>query len=244
MMDGRRVLAVVPARSGSKGIPHKNLRTLRGRSLIGWAGRTLARLPFVDRRVISTDSPEYAREGEHHGLDAPFLRPAELSGDRAGAVETMQHAVREMEARDATTYDVVLIVEPTSPFRVPDDVERCARRLLEPGVDSAVTVSELPTKAHPHKVLRLDGDNLTFYESAGRAVVARQTLAPLYFRNGVCYALTRRCLMELGAIFGPVCRAEVTRHAVANIDEEWELEWAEWQLSRGVLDIDGSGGPT
>ena len=244
MEDGRRVLAVVPARSGSKGIPHKNLRALRGTSLIGWAGRTLGKLSFIDRRVISTDSAEYAREGERHGLDAPFLRPPELSGDRAGAVETVQHAVREMERRDATTYDVVLIVEPTSPFRLPDDVERCARRLLEPGVDSAVAVSELPTKAHPHKVLRLDGANLTFYEAAGRSVVARQALDRLYWRNGVCYALTRRCLMELGVIFGPVCRAEVIEHPVANIDEEWELEWAEWQLARGVLDIDGSGGST
>ena len=236
-MDGRRVLAVVPARSGSKGIPHKNLRPLRGTSLIGWAGRVLGNVSLIDRRIISTDSPDYAREGERYGLDAPFLRPPELSGDRAGAVETMQHAVREMEARDGTAYDVVLIVEPTSPFRLPDDVERCARRLLEPGVDSAVTVSPLPTKAHPHKALRLDGDNLTFYESAGRGVVARQSLETLYFRNGVCYALTRRCLMELGVIFGPVCRAEVTAHPVANIDEEWELEWAEWQLNRGAIDI-------
>jgi CMP-N-acetylneuraminic acid synthetase len=111
MLQGKRVLAVVPARSGSKSVPHKNLRVLAGTSLIGWAGRTLARVPFLDARLISTDSAEYAEEGRRHGLDAPFLRPPELSYDTAGAVETLQHALRASEAHYGTTFDVVLIVE-------------------------------------------------------------------------------------------------------------------------------------
>src|SRR5688500_14347535 len=100
MIGASRVLAVVPARSGSKGIPDKNMRAVQGRSLIGWAGRCLSHLGFIDRRVISTDSPRYAEEGRRFGLDARFLRPDSLSGDRAGAVETVAHALGAVEAID------------------------------------------------------------------------------------------------------------------------------------------------
>lgn len=227
------MLAVVPARSGSKGVPNKNLRKLCGTSLIGWAGRTLSRTGFVDRRIISTDSPEYAKEAEAHGLAAPFLRPPELSGDTAGALETMQHALRQMEEIDGVRYDIILIVEPTSPFRLPEDIERTARRLLEPGVDSAVAVIPIDSKWHPDKALRIRDGRLGHYTEAGHRTTGRQALQPLYTRSGVCYAMTRECLMETGAIVGNECRAELISHPVVNIDEEWELHWAEFMLSRG-----------
>jgi len=79
MIEGKRIIAIVPARSGSKGIPNKNMRLFKGRSLIGWAGITLNQLSFIDAKVISTDSYEYAEEGRRYGLDAPFLRPPLVS---------------------------------------------------------------------------------------------------------------------------------------------------------------------
>jgi CMP-N-acetylneuraminic acid synthetase len=231
MIEGRSVLAVVPARSGSKGIPGKNMRPIKGLSLIGWAGRTLAAVPFVDRRILSTDAEEYADEGRRHGLDAPFLRPAAISTDQAGAVETIQHALLTMEAVDHQTYDVVLIVEPTSPLRQPADIEATVRTLLESGADSAVTVSPLPAKAHPSKVLTKDAEGrLDFFQTEGRSVVARQSLSRLFWRNGVCYALTRACLVEQSAIFGRRTVAHVIDRPLVNIDEPWELEWAEFLL--------------
>ena len=240
MLDGRRLLAVVPARSGSQGIPDKNLRPLSGVSLIGWAGRTLAQVPWLDRRIISTDSAEYAAEGERHGLDAPFLRPAHLSTDTAGAVETLQHALASMEALAGQRFDVVLIVEPTSPLRLPGDIEATVRRLIATGADAAVTVSPLPTKFHPLKTLTVADDRLGFYLDAGRTVTNRQALEPLYWRNGVCYALTRACLMEQAAIFGRVTAAVVTEHPVVNIDEPWELEWAQRLLDQRSTEFPGT----
>jgi CMP-N,N'-diacetyllegionaminic acid synthase len=231
VIDGRSVLAVVPARSGSKGIPGKNLRTLKGVSLIGRAGQTLAAVPLVDRRIISTDTEEYAAEGRRHGLEAPFLRPAELATDQAGAMETVRHALLAVEAIDGRRYDIVLIVEPTSPLRVPADIEATVRTLLDTSADSAVTVSPLPTKAHPAKVLVKKPDGaLDFFLEEGRGVTARQSLEGLYWRNGVCYALTRACLVEQGAIFGRRTVAHVIDRPLVNIDEPWELEWAELLL--------------
>lgn len=228
MRHGLRILAVVPARSGSKGIPHKNLQPIAGKPLIGWAAATLGapESGWIDRSVISTDSPDYAAEAQQHGLAAPFLRPAELSSDNAGAVETMQHAVREMERRDVCRYDVALIVEPTSPFRLPADLAACVDLLVRENADSVVAVSAVNPKYHPHKILKLENGRLGFYDPAGATVKARQSLVPLYCKNGVCYALTRACLMEHAAIFTARTLPYVMDRLVLNIDDLLELELA------------------
>ena len=235
MIGHSRVLAIVPARSGSKGIPDKNMRLLSGTSLIGWAGRCLQSLSFIDRRIISTDSPRYADEGVRFGLDAPFLRPEALSGDFAGAVETLAHAVRAVEVIDQVRYDIILVAEPTSPLRLPSDIERTALCLDESGADSVVTVSELPSKSHPNKILTLKDGRLAYFMAEGQSVTARQALPPLYWRNGVCYAIARRCLIDYAMIIGPEARAVIIDHPVVNIDEPWELEWAELEFSRRRL---------
>jgi len=238
VIDGKRVIAVVPARSGSKGIVDKNMRLLAGTSLIGWAGKTLASVAIVDVRIISTDSARYATEGERHGLSAPFLRPAGLSTDSASSVDTLRHAVSTMEQITGAPFDIVLVVEPTSPLRLPTDIERAARLLHSSGADSVVTVSPLSAKAHPHKILTVHEGRLDYFMPEGRSVVARQTLPPLFWRNGVCYALTRRCLFDLGVIIGPNSRAEVIDHPVANIDEPWELELAELGFPLPGINLD------
>lgn len=231
MHAGKRVLAVVPARSGSKGIRDKNMKVVAGMTLIERAAKVLARVPELDARVLSTDSERYAQEAMKHDLDAPFLRPAALSGDQAGAVETMQHAVRETERLHGMTYDVVLIIEPTSPLRTAEDISGVIRLLIDSGADSVVTVSVLPTKSHPLKLLTVRDGKLTHYIGGGEQVVARQQLDSTYvYRDGVCYAMTRACLMERAVIFTENTLPFLTPHPVVNIDEPIELRIAEWLL--------------
>jgi CMP-N-acetylneuraminic acid synthetase len=230
---GKRVLAIVPARSGSKGIPNKNLSLLKGVSLIGRAGMVLEEASFVDATVLSTDSPEYAREGRKFGLQSWFLRPESLSGDTAGAVETCQHALRESEEHYHTSFEVILIVEPTSPLRSARDLERVAHLLVESGADSAISVSPLSAKAHPRKILVSKGGHLDFFHPGGAEVKGRQALSVDYFwRNGVCYALTRECLMVKEAIFTSHTVADVITRPIVNIDDPIELLWAEFLLDQ------------
>ena len=225
------MLAVVPARAGSKGIRDKNMQVVAGMTLIERAAKVLAAVPELDARVMSTDSERYAQEAMKHDLEAPFLRPAELSGDRAGAVETIQHAVRETERLHGTTYDVVLIVEPTSPLRMPEDISGVIRLIIDSGADSVVTVSVLPTKSHPLKLLTVRDGRLEHYIGGGEQVVARQQLDSAYvYRDGVCYAMTRDCIMERGVIFTANTLPYLTPHPVVNIDEPLELRIAEWLL--------------
>jgi CMP-N,N'-diacetyllegionaminic acid synthase len=229
----RRVLAVVPARAGSKGIPDKNMLHLGGRSLIARAGEVLAALPWIDRRIISTDSERYAEEARAHGLEAPFLRPPALASDTAGAVETMQHALASCEAEAGEQFDVVLIIEPTSPLRVPADVEDCIRLLVDTAADTAVTVSAVDPKCHPHKVFRQVNGRLAYYAEAGGGVVYRQQLEPLYTRDGLCYALTRACLVDQAKILGAVTVPRITSRPVVNIDGPIDVALAAALLEMG-----------
>lgn len=233
MFNGKRILAVVPARSGSKGIPGKNMKTLRGITLIGWAGKTLARLPYIDARIISTDSRQYATEGKRYGLEAPFIRPRQLSHDRAGAVETLQHALHASESYYGTQFDIILIIEPTSPLRTPSDITMTVRRLIDSRADSAVSVSVLSKQSHPLKILKMDRRNrLGFFQKSGRRVHGRQSLKDdYYYRNGICYALTRQCLVDRGAIFTKNTVAVVTPHPIANIDDPLDLAWAAFLMN-------------
>ncbi len=233
MIGERRVLAVVPARSGSKAIPHKNVAVVAGHSLIGWAGILLEGCSFVDARVVSTDSPEYAAEARRYGLAAPFLRPAEIAGDAAGDVEVLAHAILASEAHYGGRFDVVVMIQPTSPVRFPADVEACVSRLVRTGADSVVSVAPLDKKFNPEKVLRVGPDGrLEFYHAAGAAVKGRQGLPAYHYRDGACYALWRETILGKGRIFTETTLAHVTDHPVVNIDERDELAIAEIMLRR------------
>jgi CMP-N-acetylneuraminic acid synthetase len=238
MKNGKKIIAVVPARSGSKGIPDKNMQVLGGRSLIGWTGAVLKspKLDWIDRILLSTDSERYAEEGRKSGLECPFLRPEELSKDQTGAVETLQYVWKQAESHYAETYDILLIVEPTCPLRLPEDIQSTVDTLFEKQADSVVSVCPVDTKFHPHKILKMEDDHLTLASPMGAQVKTRQSLSPYYYRNGACYALTRKSLLERGEIFGENTFPVVINRPIVNIDEPEDLELARYYIEkRGVL---------
>lgn len=240
MIEGLRVLAVVPARSGSKGIPDKNLQRLAGRTLIEQSARVLSHpdCEWIDRKVLSTDSPAYAEEGSRHGLEVPFLRPPELSTDTSTAIEVLRHALLEVERTGGERFDLVLIVEPTSPLRTPEDVRRVAEAVVKAGVSSALTVSRVDTKFHPFKVFRRDERGvLSLYSAEGKAVTRRQQLEPLYFRNGAAYALTRDLLLNQGRVFGDDALGVLVERELVNVDEPQDLAYAQWLIETGRAEL-------
>jgi CMP-N,N'-diacetyllegionaminic acid synthase len=233
MIEGRTVLAVVPARGGSTSIPRKNLKMVGGVSLVGRAAQVAAALPFMDAALISTDDPEIAAEGKAHGLDAPFMRPPELSGDTATSVDMWRHAWLAAEAHYGKRFDLSVLLEPTSPLRRPEDVERTLRALIDAGAPAAATVS--PSSAHytPHKTLKLnDKGEIEFYLEGGAKHSLRQGIPAYYHRNGLCYAVTRDHLVNEGCIIDRGAVAVVVDRHVVNIDDMFELELAEWLLER------------
>jgi CMP-N,N'-diacetyllegionaminic acid synthase len=228
-----RVLAVVPARGGSKGIPRKNLRNVGGLSLIARAAGVVQQLPWVDHAVISTDDPDMAEEGRRHGLDVPFMRPAALAGDIARGPDVLHHAWIECERQYGVRFDYALYLEPTSPLRQPSDVEETFKQLLSGSYQSATTVSRSPGHFTPYKCLLVNDEGLIrFYLPEGRTVHARQQIPAFYYRNGVAYAVRREPFLTTKEVIGDTTVAVVIDRPLVNIDDELELEFADWLLQR------------
>jgi len=223
VIAGRSILAVVPARGGSKGIKHKNLRTVAGVPMVARVGDCVKAMVEIDRAVVSTDHEEIAMVAEAAGIAAPFRRPKAISGDRIGDIDVLRHALAEMERIDARTYDIVLMLQPTSPLRRPEHVTASLEMLIEGDWDAVWTVSETDPKAHPLKQLTITEGRLDYWDKRGAGIIARQELAPVYHRNGVAYALTRRCLTEQNAILGARTGAlgidDVIRNYCVEIDD-------------------------
>jgi CMP-N-acetylneuraminic acid synthetase len=232
MIDGRKVLAVVPARGGSKGIPLKNLREVGGRSLVARVGDIIGKVPQIDRAVVSTDHEGIASEAEAAGIAAPFRRPASISGDRVGDFDVLLHALEASETIDSNRYDIVVMLQPTSPLRTPQQVSDAIRMLAEGRWDSVWTVSETDSKAHPLKQLTVRNGHLDYYDTAGAAIIARQQLEPVYHRNGIAYAITRECLTEQRSIFGRKAGALVVEGDHVSVDTEYDIQLVDWLLSR------------
>ncbi len=239
--QGQRVLAVCPARGGSKGIKLKNLIEINGVSLVARVGHLCRQLPWLDRAVVSTDHPEVMAAAQSSGLDAPFTRPPEISGDRIGDADVLAHALRATEADDGMHYDIVVMLQPTSPLRRVEHVTQTMTAFSDGEWDAAWTLSMTDSKSHPYKQLVLGEDEaLAFYDQAGAGVVARQQLEPVYHRNGIAYVMTRPCLLEGGKIWGARTRAVVVEGDFVSIDTMWDVDLVAYIMGRqgDPLDVD------
>ncbi|MDH3809776.1 MAG: acylneuraminate cytidylyltransferase family protein [Desulfuromonadales bacterium] len=232
MIEGQRILVVCPARGGSKGIPLKNLKPFLGVPLVARVGHLVQEIPEIDRAIVSTDSEEIARVARESGLQAPFYRPEELSGDRISDLQVLTHALLEMERLDKVVYDIVVMLQPTSPLRTAAHVKDTIQMLIDGDWDAVWTVSETDSKGHPLKQLTVSDGRLDYYDPAGKQIIARQQLVPVYHRNGVAYAIRRNCLLEQKSISGERTGALVIEGNMVSIDTMWDLELAEYSHSK------------
>jgi len=141
MLNGKSILVVVPARSGSKGVKLKNIRKINGVPLVALVGHVVRQLPYVDRAVVSTDHPEIAEIAEKSGLDVPFMRPEQLSGDVVADGHVLHHALMECEKVDNRKFDIIIMLQPTSPFRKPFHVTETVEKLIKGRYDAVWTLS-------------------------------------------------------------------------------------------------------
>ena len=231
MLSNKRILAVVPARGGSKGIKLKNLRKINGISLVEYACGIISELPYIDRAVVSTDHPEIRQVAVKAGVDAPFIRPEKLSGDIVADIDVLTHALLETEKDDGQHYDIIVMLQPTSPMRKSRHVTQTVNKLINDDFDAVWTVSKTDSKAHPLKQLTFSENCLDYYDPRGEAIIARQQLTDVYHRNGVAYALTRHCLIELKSLKGKKTSAILIKDSLVNIDTETDLLLAEFFIN-------------
>jgi CMP-N,N'-diacetyllegionaminic acid synthase len=196
-----KVLALVNARGGSKGVPGKNIRQLAGKPLIVWSIEAGLRSRHISRLLVSTDSPDIAEVARAAGADVPFLRPAELAQDTSLQMDAIRHAISFVEA-DGDRYDVVTILQPTTPLRTSGDIDGALDLLQQSGADSVISVCDVGGR-HPMTCYRCSaGGQLQPLMPANSAGVLRQDFGALLWRNGAIYATRREVLMEQSSLYG------------------------------------------
>ena len=193
-----KVLGVITARGGSKGIPGKNLKLLAGKPLLAYTIDTARRSGALDRVILSTEDEAIATAGRDLGCDVPFIRPLDLAHDDTPHLPVIQHATRWMQERINYQPDAVMILQPTSPLRTGDDIAAAVDLLERSGADSVLSVNEVPVHAHPMRTLRLDaaGNAVLFVsgEPVRTRINRRQDLPQAWVMNGAIYACRTRVL--------------------------------------------------
>ena len=198
------VLAIIPARAGSKGLPGKNVRPFHGKPLLAWSVEAGLRATSVTRVVLSTDSEEYAAVGRAAGAEVPFLRPPELAEDDVRDLPVFEHALRTLEEQDGYVPDLVVHLRPTSPIRPDGLIDEAVERLgNRPDADSLRAVSPAPHT--PYKMWRIDDDTLVAVADSGvpeQHDAPRQALPPTYVHTGILDVIRTRTITELGSMSG------------------------------------------
>jgi len=219
------VLALIPARSGSKGVPDKNTRLLAGCTLLEYAAAAAVASGVIDRIVLSTDSDRIAAEGRRVGVEVPFVRPVDLARDDTPMFPVIEHALDALE-KDGWFPDIIVLLQPTSPLRRPEHIRDAVRELRGSGADSVVTVVEVPRHFSPDYVMRMDGGRLVSFLPEGKSVTRRQDARSAFARDGTVYAFWHRTVREMRSIYGHDCRPLVLpAEDVITIDSP--SDWAE-----------------
>lgn len=226
-----RVLGLVPARGGSKGVPRKNIRPLAGKPVLQYTAEAALAARGLARVILTTDDPEIAAVGRRCGLEVPFLRPAALADDATPMVPVGQHAIRWLH-RQGESFDAVCLLQPTNPLRQPTDIDGSIALLERTGADSVISFVDIGEK-HPARMKIIAADARVVDPPFAEQFEGqrRQELPPLYLREGSIYLTRTHVLMEQHSFKGRDCRAWIIPpERACNIDTAFDLFLAEQLL--------------
>lgn len=181
MIDGKTVLAIIPARGGSKGVPRKNVREVAGKPLIAWTIEEAKKSKYIDRLIISSDDAEIIEVAKAWGCEAPFIRPAELAQDETPSIDLVLHAIDMLPK-----YAWVVLLQVTSPLRSVTDIDGCIEHCVISQAHACVTVSETEQSPYWMYTLRSDG-KLQPLIASGSSIERRQDLPSVFALNGAVY---------------------------------------------------------
>ncbi|WP_076613358.1 cytidylyltransferase domain-containing protein [Candidatus Nitrosotenuis chungbukensis] len=225
-----KVLAIIPARGGSKGIKNKNIRLVNRQPLIVHTINFLKNSRLFDRIIVSTDNPAIARIAQSQNIQIPFMRPKRLSGDLVSTVDVIKHVLSFLENEENYKPDVIMIFQPTSPIRPTRLIIEALKRLSTNNATSVVTVSKV--KLHPNSSFRIRNKKLVPFNKNFQKFSIRQKVEPLYHPNGSLYAFWRNTLVDYDSIYGPRISPIVINEPEYNIDidEPYDLFVTEMTL--------------
>ena len=228
MYKGKNILGLIPARGGSKGLPRKNIKPLLGKPLIAWTIEQALASKYLDRVVVSTDDKEIAEISKKYGAEVPFMRPKELAKDNAKGIDVVLHAIDWLKENDnRKQYDLIILLQPTSPLRTTEDIDKAIELLFLKEAKAIVSVCEVDHHPLWANTLPEDGSMKDFIR---REVMNknRQELPIFYRLNGAIYLAYCDYIKKQKSFFGEKTFAYIMpRERSVDIDDEIDLKLAE-----------------
>lgn len=231
MIQGKSILAIIPARGGSKGIPRKNICMLAGKPLVAWTIGEAKKSKYIDRLILSSEDEGIIKVAEEWGCEVPFIRPAELARDDTPGIEPVLHALNTLKEK----YDYVVLLQPTSPLRLVADIDGCIETCINTNAPACITVTE--TSQHPSWMYRIDKSGcLISVLKKEKEVFCRQNLDVVYIMNGAVYMAEINWLTKQRSFYSELTKAYVMpKDRKIDIDEKIDLEVCEMLIRKTEL---------
>lgn len=228
-----KILAIIPARSGSKGVKNKNIRKLGDKPLLAYSISVAKQSKFISKLVISTDSEEYAQVARNYGAEVPFLRPKALSTDKAASIDVIVHALEFYQQKEQS-FDAVCLLQPTSPFRPVGLVDQAIEQFVQTNADALVSVLPVPHEYNPHWTFKPNAENMLHIATGETEIIKRrQDLPTAYYRDGSIYITKSEVILEKRSLYGSKLSYVVNDPAFyVNIDTENDWLKAEEKLNK------------
>ena len=202
MIRGKTVIAIIPARSGSKGLPGKNIKPFCGKPLIAWSIKAGLGSQYIDEVIVTTDCEEIATIAQEFRASVPFIRPAELANDITLSIDVIRHALNFYENKLHKNFDYTVLLEPTSPLRVTEDIDNAIEQLLENPQASAIVGICKTESQNPAFLVKKNINNfLVGYENSGITILRRQEINDVYFLEGSVYVSDTATLLKKNTFY-------------------------------------------
>ena len=237
MINGKKILAVIPARAGSISIKDKNIRKLNGKTLIEIAYKCLKKIKGIDKVILSTDSKKYAKIASKFNLESPFLRPRKYSNKYSSDLDVLKHALKNCEKKYKTKYDIILCVQPTCPLRKSKHILETIKKLISKNYNGVYTVSETAPKEHPYRQILINKGVPKLMIKSAKNIVARQQAPTFYNFNGACYSFKRSFLMKTKVKFTSNIKIIPIRETLINIDNKHDIDFLNYLLKTKQVSI-------
>ena len=227
-----KVLGIIPARGGSKGVPRKNIRILSGKPLLAYTAEAALAAQKLTRVILTTEDEEIAEVGRNYGLEVPFLRPIELAQDTTPTLPVIEHALEQLEA-NGEKFDAVCLLQPTNPLRRAEDIDNCINLLETTDADSVVSVLSVPAEYNPKWVYWMTDDGkISLSTGENEPIPRRQDLPAAFHRDGTIYVTRREIIREAGNLYGSKVQGyKIDSRYSLNIDTE--ADWLKAQAAIG-----------
>ncbi|MFK2820697.1 acylneuraminate cytidylyltransferase family protein [Flavobacteriaceae sp. LMIT009] len=220
-----RVLGLIPARGGSKGIPNKNSKKLLGKPLMQYTIESAKGSHLLDRVIFSSEDEKLIELAKTLGVEVPFVRPSELATDMASSLDVVKHAVKEL-SRKGEKYDTVCLLQVTNPFRTLTFIDEAISKFVNSRADSLISVLEVSHEYNPHWVFKTNEDqNLELATKDEQIIKRRQDLPKAYYRDGSIYITKTEVILNQNSLFGDSIHyilSDKSRHVNIDTEEDWK----------------------